>query len=194
MPSFKKRTYKSMSAADTDWVVDHNDNIGWLANVTFMFPSDISGDVAIQLKPYEATTYSTIAFQTISGDATAVWMGNQHLGGDDYLKITKDVATACEVYVTFDYENMGDGSWQTFEKGEGENTSSSSSSSSSESSSSESSSSSSSSSSNSSESSSSESSSSSSNSSESSSSSSSKSSSSSSSDSSDSSESSSSGV
>lgn len=131
MPSFKNRLVKSMSASDTDCVVYGEDNDGWLSNITFMFESNVSGDVAIQLSPYGAPTYSTIAFQTISADATAVWMGNQHLSGKDYLKITKNIATACNVYITLDYENMQDGSWQTFTKGEGEESSSSSSSSSS---------------------------------------------------------------
>ena len=136
MPSFKNRLVKSMSASDVNWVISGEDNDGWLSNITFMFESNVSGDVAIQLKPFGASTYSTIAFQTISADATAVWMGNQHFSGKDSLRITKDIATACNVYISLDYENMQDGSWQTFTKGEGEESSSSSSSSSMDSSSS----------------------------------------------------------
>lgn len=120
-----------MSATDTDWNIDGSGNDGWLSNITFVFSANVSGDVAIQLKPYGASTYDTVAFQTISSDAVAVWMGNQHLTGNDNLRIVKDIATACTIYVTIDYQNMGNGSWQTFAKGEAENSSSSSSSSSS---------------------------------------------------------------
>lgn len=129
MPSFKNRISKSLSATDTNWNISGAGKDGWLANITFIFDSNVSGDVAIQLKPYGASNYDTIAYQTISSDAVAVWMGNQHLTGDDNLRIVKDIATACTVYITIDYQNMGDGSWQTFAKGEAEHSSSSSSSS-----------------------------------------------------------------
>ena len=134
MPSFRDRKQYTIAANKTNaWITDQS---GWLSNVMFTFEEDVSGDIAVQIKPYGADVYYPIATQTLSTKGTAIWLGSTYVTTDDTVRLVCEVATECNIYVTFDYENVKDGSWQTFTAGAGDQSSSSPSSSSQDSSSS----------------------------------------------------------
>lgn len=132
------RVKYEMAATDTDLYVNASPSTstaGWLGVVEIGFDGAYVGDVSIRVKPNLDNKYYPVGGVTLSSEGTAIWTGNAVLRDGDVLNITKNTSNAASVYITYTYEAWGAGTWQTFDAGEfEESTSSSSDSSSSESS------------------------------------------------------------
>ena len=138
--NFMNRKKYVMSAAETylDVTADVGvSNCGWLGVVHYKFASSVSGDLSLRLKQNGETAWSVLATVTPSSKTDLIWTGNQILQSGDVLRIGKEIATACTIWISYVYEPWGVGSWQEFLASAAEASSSSSSSQSSESSSSE---------------------------------------------------------
>ena len=107
---------------------------GWLDIVHMHYDASATGAVGIQIKR-SGTDWMVVGATDVAAETDAIWTGNTYLNAGDIVRINNITAVAATVYITIGYELAGAGTWQTFDVGVGDESSSSSDSSSSESSS-----------------------------------------------------------
>jgi len=115
--NFMQKAKYSLGASETSQdiaITVDKSNAGWMGTVQYVFPSDVSGDVSLRMKPMGETFWVVLAAATLSSQGNAIWTGNVVLRDGDILRLGSEVGTACDIYVTYVYEPWGEGSWQKF--------------------------------------------------------------------------------